>query len=392
MAENHKVLLIFTTREFGRGVQTGIAKYANLYGHWTIYKEPAFYRKPLGKYITETKDQLKKLKINGILGHIHDEKLIEHVRDSGFPAVIVPVKKRIPELPNILVDSEKIGQMAAEHLLERGLKNFAFCGFRGLHWSESNCQSFCGRIGEAGLKVNVYQQPKARSSYLLWSREKDIIADWLKSLPKPVGIMACNDDRAEDIVSVCKMTDLNIPDDIAVIGVDNDRVVCELSSPPTSSVALNTERGGYEAAELLEKLMSGEEKMSGQEIVIRATHIESRQSTDILAIDDYEMAAAIRFIRNNSSKPIQVSTVADAISISRRSLERRFRAATGHSVLAEIRRTRVENIAKLLTETNLSVAKIALELGFPGIDHIARYFQRQIGMSPNAYRKKYGQK
>jgi LacI family transcriptional regulator len=203
--------------------------------------------------------------------------------------------------------------------------------------------------------------------------------------------MACNDDRARQVMEACKIAGLHVPEEVAIIGVDNDDLVCNLSHPPLSSIALNFERSGYEAAELLDKLMTGE-KMADQRIVVRPTHIVTRQSTDILAIEDREVAKAVRFIRQHSKEPIQVSDVVDAVLVSRRSLYHQFRRVLGRSPNEEIRRTRVEQIVRMLVETNLPVSKIAFALGYSSVAHIARYFRQEKGMNLQSYRKLYGRK
>ena len=164
-----------------------------------------------------------------------------------------------------------------------------------------------------------------------------------------------------------------------------------MSHPAISSVAYNAERAGYEAAELLDKLMNGE-KMAKQRIVIRPTHIVTRQSTDILAIEDPEVVSAVRFIRQHAKEPIQVNDVIRVAAISRRGLYQRFQKALGRSINQEIRQVQVEIITRMLVETNLPVSRIAMDLGFTSIDHIARYFRKEKGMSPLDYREKYGQK
>jgi LacI family transcriptional regulator len=217
------------------------------------------------------------------------------------------------------------------------------------------------------------------------------MANWLKSLPKPVGLMTFADDRSQQVIDTCKIAGVNVPDEVAVIGVDNDDLICDLSDPPLSSIAFNTERAGYEAAELLDKLMAGK-KVVNQTIVVRPTHIVTRQSTNIIAIEDRVVADAARFIRQHSRKIIQVSDVTSAVMVSRCTLERRFRRALGKSVLKELKRVRTDQITQMLMETNLSVSQIASTLGYLSATHIARYFRQEKGISPLAYRKKYGRK
>ena len=221
--------------------------------------------------------------------------------------------------------------------------------------------------------------------------EDHFIADWLRSLPKPIGLMACNDDRGQHVIEACKLAGLRVPDEVAVIGADNDELVCELSDPPMSSVAVNFERAGYDSAELLAKLMAGRRSVS-KAIVVSPTHVVARQSTNILAIEDAHVAKSLRFIRLHGREAIQVTDVVTASGLSRRVLEKRFRKLLGRSVLIEIRRVRVAQICRLLAETNLSVSQIADSLGYTSIEHIARYFRSEMKMSPLAYRKQHGQK
>ena len=200
--------------------------------------------------------------------------------------------------------------------------------------------------------------------------------------------MACNDDRALQVVEACKLVDLHVPEEIAVIGVDNDVLVCDLADPPISSIALTAEAAGYAAAEQLDRLMRGE-KMTGQRIVVFATHIVTRASTDITAVTDSDVAAAVRFIRKNADQNIQVKDVVNATMISRRVLENRFRAVLRRPIHQEIRRMRVNRIIQLLVDTDLTIKEIALRSGFDSAWHIARYFRRVVGVSLREYRSKY---
>ncbi len=187
------------------------------------------------------------------------------------------------------------------------------------------------------------------------------------------------------------MAGLHVPEQVAIVGVDNDELVCELSDPPLSSVALNVERGGYEAAEMLDKLMAGKESIK-KDIIVEPMHVVTRQSTDILAVEDPEVADAMRFIRRHSKRIIQVSDVVDSVGLSRRVLQQRFRRIFGRSIYDEIKRCRLEQIVLVLAETDLSISQIASAFGYAGIEKLSRYFQREKGMTPLAYRKQYGHK
>jgi LacI family transcriptional regulator len=315
----------------------------------------------------------------------------EEVVKLGLPVIVsVHLKEHIAGFPYIDTNGIRIGQMAADHLLERGFRHLGFCGFDHLHWSRSRCQNFVRRVAEAGFEAHVYKQPKSRRSRS-WEKEQTLIAEWLSSVPKPVGVMACNDDRGRQVTEACKTVGLRVPEEVAVIGADNDDLVCELSDPPLSSVALNVERGGYEAAELLDRLMHGE-KMAGQSIIVQPTHVVARQSTDILAVEDQEVAYAVRFIRDHARQPVQVSEVAEAVGLSRRALQQRFRTVLKRTVYDEIRRARMRLVAEMLAETNLAIYQISEVLGYSGLSKLSRAFQRETGMSPVAYRRQYGLK
>jgi LacI family transcriptional regulator len=380
------ILLIDTARSYGRGLLEGIAKYSNLHGPWIFYWKAPFYRESGGRELSLAR--LRGLNADGII--MREQKKTREVLALGLPTIISPYKNQFAGLPNIVTDDVTMGKMAAKHLLNRGFQNFAYCGFEDMFGVRSRGESFCSCVAKAGFKASVYKEPKSRVKRL-WTNEQNVMAEWLKSLPKPVGLMACNDDRARHVTEACKIAGLHVPEEVAIIGVDNDELVCNLSSPPLSSIVLNFERAGYEAAELLDKLMAGKKRLS-KSITVSPTHTITRQSTDILATEDSEVAGAIRYIRQNANRAIQVDDVVNVVTVSRRGLERRFRKVLNRSVLDEIKRVRIDLVAKMLVETNLSVSQIALKLGYSGAENIARYFRQEKGISPIVYREKYGRR
>jgi len=382
------MLLMETARTPERGFLRGVAEYSRLHGPWMFYRKLPFYIKAKRREkelapITDYYDA------HGII--ICDTELTPEIISRALPTVVFCVNKQIPDLVSVIGDCVTSGTWAAEHLLDRGFEHFAYCSFGKMYWSRGRYENFRKRVAEAGFKTHFYEQSKLRVQHSL-NDELNCMAGWLKSLPKPVGVMTCCDDCSQHIIEACKIADLHVPEQIAVIGVDNDELVCKLSNPPLSSIALNFERGGYEAAELLDKLMGGKEKMAGQKVRVQPTYLFTRQSTNILAIDDPEVAKAVRFIRQHAKEPIRVDDVVGSAALSRRVLERQFRKVLGRSVLSEIRRVRVDQVIRMLVETNLPISQIASVLGYPGVDHIARYFRREKAMSPLTYRKRYGKK
>jgi LacI family transcriptional regulator len=200
--------------------------------------------------------------------------------------------------------------------------------------------------------------------------------------------MSCNDYCGQNIIEACKDAGIHIPEEIAVLGSDDDYIVCDFTNPKLSSISYDTEKAGYEAAKLLDKLMKGEQKMTGQQIIIHPVRVVTRQSTDILAVEDEKVAEAIRFINQHCNEPIQVGEVADAVAVLRRSLERRFKVALNRTIHDEIRRVHIDKVVEMLLETNLSVLAIAMSLGYHGTTHISRMFRQERGMTLRDYRKK----
>jgi len=384
MSKVRKVVLLITpSREYTRGLLRGVAKYSRIQGSWAFYR-PIDYREPKGK--ERLLPLMKTWDPDGIL--MREPHKIEEIIAMGVPTISCPyTRERIPGITNIITDHSSVGKMGADHLLERGFQRFAYCGFDDWWWSRKRGEVFGKTAAEAGYPTYFYPQPRSKAKRT-WDKELPIIADWLLTLPKPIGLMACNDDRGEWIIEACKIAGLNVPDDIAIVGVDNDPLICDLCNPPLSSIVLNVEKAGYEAASQLDKMMAGK-KVTNFEIHVQPTHVAVRQSTDVLAVDDASVAAAIRFIRQCSKTVIQVRDVVNAVSLSRRVLEKRFRAILGHSIHDEIRRARVEQIIQMLSETTMSISEIAQALGFPDVAHISRYFRREKGISPLTYRKRY---
>ncbi len=377
------VLLIESSRASGRALLSGVADYAHYHGPWSFYWEPAG--------LENAWPVLKSLEANGII--MRDGDGLDEVLALKIPTIVVGHKrKEVSGVVNVVTDSPQIGFLGAEHLLQCGFKHFAFVGVTSqssetASWSLVREENFVRRIRTAGFETRTYQLPSASGGN--WAREREALMTWLKSLPKPIGLMACNDDCGVQIMEACKAAGLSVPDLLGVIGADNDEIVCGLSNPAMSSVAVNFERAGFDAAEALAQLMQGLKRVPTK-ITVPATHIVTRRSTDVVAVSDAALGRALRFIRDNSRKAIGVAEVAQAAGFSRRALERRFRSEIGISILDQIRKARTEQICKMLVETSLPVGEIAESLGFEDVQHFARYFRAAREISPLAYRKSYG--
>jgi len=386
-----------TSRVSGRRLIRGIAKYARLHGPWLFNRQPMFNQYQTGSKISKSEvkilSQLKEFNADGIIANnINIKEQFDHILNMGVPMVIIGdyfPKEPCNQCIRIRSDSEAIGKLAAEHFLDRGYKNYAFCGYDFINWSHRRGKSFSKILANNGFETHYYEQPKSPSKRR-WENEQYIMAEWLQSLPKPVGVMACNDDRAQQVIEACKIENLHVPEQVSVLGVDDDEFVCDLTEPPLSSVFLDNEKAGFEASRLLQKMMEVE-NIPNQEIIVIPTHIVTRQSTDILAIDDPHVALAIRYIRQHSKELVQVNDIANVVGMGRRTLEGRFKKIIGRSIFNEITRCRINKISEALVESNKSISEVALDFGYPDEAHISRYFKRTQGVTPLEYRRRYGQ-
>jgi LacI family transcriptional regulator len=376
------ILLMESSRGSGRAFLRGFAAYARHHGAWSFHWEPGG--------LNEIWPRLNKLAAHGIV--LRDGKNIHKVLALGLPTVVVGHQQEVfPEAAHVLTDSLEAGRLVAEHLTGCGFGHFAFYGPSGIRWSETRRVSFQDCLARTGRTVHFFDAPADTAGAARGTRLQ-ALGRWLQSLPKPVGIMACNDDYAQHLVAGCQEAGLHIPDQVGLVGVDNDELVCELSTPPLSSVAINFERAGFESARLLDRWMQQGAVPLPARINAPATHVVPRLSTDILAVADPQLLKALRFIRDHVRENLRVAQVARAGGLSRRALENRFRWELGRSILQEIRRLRVDLIARMLLETDLPVSHIAGALGYDNLQHIARYFRREKNLSLAAFRKKYGAK
>lgn len=379
------ILMVESSRGSGRALLKGIADYSHQWGPWSFSWETGGLEKAWPLF--------QNAGANGVI--LRDVDRVNEVLAYGLPTVVIGHQQtEVHGIVNVVTDSEAVGRMGADHLLGCGFKHFAYCGYartpsENEQWSEIRREYFARRLIDAG-----YSEP---SSFNLpmdgreWRRQEGAALAWLRTLPKPVGLMACNDDCGQRLMNLCKSAGAVVPDDVGVIGVDNDEVVCGLMDPPMSSISLGFERAGYEAARALDKLMRGERDVP-MRITASATHCVARHSTDFVAAEDPDLRKALVFIRDHTRGAISVDEVARASRQSRRALENTFRRSLNRSVLEEIRRSRTNEIARLLVETDLSVKQIAGVLGFQDVQHVARYFRAGKGIQPLAFRKAFGRR
>ncbi len=385
--ECKKVVFLYSHRE-DWGIWDGVAEYASLYGRWLLYSPLSLRFEADDR---ETYRWLTNFKPDGIIVP-NSRKNLEDILKFKIPIIVHRnLKQRIPGRPAILGDGNRIGTMAADYLIKLGFKNFACYVCENEVPMQERAESFTQRVDQAGFKTYPFLRKGVRN-LISWNRQLDLLANWLKSIPKPAAIMAGDDILAVNILMACRLAGLLIPQQIAVLGINNTRIICETQIPKISSVALSYYKAGFEAAQLLDKMMDGTVAASEQTVLIEPTNIITRQSTDFSLIKDYEVGKAMNYIHHNSIKLLQVSDVAEQTGLSKNALQKRFKKAVGCSVSQEIRRACADKIAEMLLNSNMSISDIARSIGFSGDDHISRYFRQSVGMTPLDYRKKYGKK
>jgi LacI family transcriptional regulator len=279
-----------------------------------------------------------------------------------------------------------IAQLAARHLVDRGFKTLAYCGEPQFNWSKWREASFVSFAKEAGCQYFLFEGKSQHDKDYSWNRERTRLKAWVESLPKPLGVMACYDFKGQQLLDVCRELGVAVPEQVAVIGVDNDARLCRLCTPPLSSVIPDTHRTGYEAAQLLDSLMRGK-PVPTEATLIPPIGIAERQSTDAYALDDPDIVTAMRFIREHACDGITVADVLRVVPLSRRKLEQRFLKLVRRTPYAEISRIRMERAGRLLRETSLPLAEIARRAGFTDPLYLSRAFKKHVGVSPRAYRK-----
>ncbi len=374
-ALRHVALLIETSGSYGRGLLRGVAKYNREHGGWSTHFQPRGLGQPPPQW-------LKDWKGDGILARIDTPEMTQILQHLGIPVINLRGMVPEPPFPYVKGDHARVSNLAAEHLLERGLKNFAFVGRpAGVHSGlDERREAFCRAIAAANYACDIYPAAALDS----WEQEQDKLTAWLKALPKPTGIMACNDERGLLVLDACRRAGVAVPDEVAVIGVDNDDYLCELSIPQLTSVDVNAEQIGYQAAQLLDQLMAG--RKANERQVVPPRGVVTRLSTDVVASDDDEVNRAIRFIRERGCRGLRVKDVLAHLGISRASLQQRMKRVIGHTIHEEIERLRLSRVKELLLRPDMTIKQVAREAGFSSVQYMTRVFRVAMGETPARYR------
>lgn len=372
-------LLIETSNAYARALLDGILSYTRSNLPWSLYV-PEQERGALPP------NWIAQWSGDGIIARIESEAIASVLSGLEIPIVDVSAARHDPSTPYVETNDEKISEMAVRHFTERGFQNFAYCGDPGFAWSNLRKKFFTDGVEKLGGTVHLFESTPQFSEQYSWNKEKARLARWIGNLPRPTAVFACYDIKAQQILEVCRENAIAVPESIAVLGVDNDRLLCELCSPPLSSVIPDAVQTGYQAAALLDQIMAGKH-VAAEGHLIDPLGVNTRQSTDVLAIEDLEVARAVQFIRENHWRRIDVSDVVKSCSLTRRVLDKRFKQSIGRTAHQEILRLRLERVKQMLVETKLPLSEIAVRCGFDNPEYLPVVFRREIGETPSNYRR-----
>lgn len=371
-------VLVDTATGWGRQLIRGIFNYARKHGPWHLLIEP------------HGQDERMRLPTgwvgDGVIARVSTHRLAQSLTTVGVPVVNVSaIELRGVDLPRVAGRPEASGCLAGDHFLERGLRSFAYVGLLRLAYVQHHYHAFANRVSKIGAGCRVFESEGA--SLGNWPACQKELVQWLKSLPRSVGILTWNATAGRRVIDACRFAGLAVPEQVAVLAGDDDELLCETCSPPLSGIAVPAQQIGYEAAALLSRLIR-RQRPPKKPIFIDPTGIVARQSTDTLAIDDPDLVQAVRFIREHAGLPIRVEDVLEAVPFSRRELEMRFQQVLGCSPAAEIRRVRLNQARHLLTQTDMPIPAVAAASGFGSPEYLAFAFKQDSGLTPLQYRRR----
>jgi LacI family transcriptional regulator len=374
----HVALIVETSIHYGREILTGATKYLKTHRSWSVFLEQRDLWTPPPTWLRQWRG-------DGVICRKTTPQLVKMLRKAGIP--LVDLNDRVGPLgaPKITSDDRAIGILAADHLLDRGFVTFAFCGFSHQAWSTGRREGYIARLKERGHDCEIYESPWIGRHASTWEREQSQISKWLATLPRPIALFASSDARGQHVLDACQRLNVAVPEEVAVIGVDDDTVLCNLCQPPMSSVIPNAAGVGYQAAEILDRMICGD-KVADVVLKIPPLGIQTRQSSEILAIDDPAVANALRFIRQQAQFGCGMKDVIRQTAVSRSVLERKFRKYLGHSPQAEIRKVQLRRVKQLLSESELPLHEVATLAGYSHPEYMCVVFKKETGKTPGEFR------
>ena len=385
MIERPKIALVLLSRlEENIQILRAIAKYKRYHTKWHVFiDDQAKAARNPGWLLME--------KWDGIICKKHSETLIEAATAKGIACVDLSDDQVAREgCLKIIPDNRAFGHVGAEHFMDKGYRNYAFCGFGNEHWSRERRDGFVEALQLAGKECSAFESDYPHVNRPAWEAdEEEEVSKWLQTLAQPVAIMACNDMRALQVVNACHEVGLSVPEDVAVLGANNEISRCDLSNPSLSSIPVNAGRYGHMAASALDNLLqTGKHGMDSDLVLVDPMPVVSRRSTDALAVDDRSVAAALNLIAENACSGLTVQDVSKKVGMSRSLLEKRFRLYVGRSPQVEIRHAQINRVKQLLLDTDYSLYQIAELTGFQHPEYLSVVFKRLTGINPSVFRKK----
>ena len=373
------ILLIDCASEHDRKLLRGMMRYSKENGPWRFYRLSPDSR--LGEDREEWILQwAKQWKADAIIGRWDDRKM-NLLDQLDIPVVLQNNRSRSDVFSNLTGDYDSTGRMAAQYFRKKLFTEYAFFGIKDIVWSEERCKGYEDEIAKYNGHFHSYMEDTSGD-------DRDKIVEWLEKLPKPVALFCCDDAHAQFVTETCKISGIRVPEDIAILGVDDDELLCGISDPPISSIDMDVERGGYMTCKLLhQQILSGSKEPF--DVWITTLGIKERASTSILNVKDPHVLKMIRHIDNNYSLDIKMEDILKIVPLSRRSIEMRFKKATGYTIYQYLLNVRVEHFAYLITTTHRSYVDIAYEVGFRDLSNVSRTFRKYKGCTPLEYRKKY---
>lgn len=379
------ILLTDFTESFSYNLLKGVLAYSKSHEPWVVCRMPPSYKKTHG--IEGVLKWAKAWKADAIIGTFNQDDNVELFRENGIIAIAQDYKARFGNIPNITGGYREAGRMAAEFFINKGFQHFAFYGYRDTVWSQERCEGFYEYIAAQGFGNSFYSYQEQPLDDL-WFYEAPPLLAWLQSLPQPTALMACDDNQGNRVTEICKVNNIRVPDKIAILGVDNDEIICNLSDPPLSSISQNIARGGFEAAELIEYLLH-DENATYKDVIIPPVTIVNRHSTDFYPTTDPYIHTVLKYIHKNIVAKITVSDIVKEVPLSRRLLEIRFKQATQQSIHKYIFNLRMERFAQLLLASDAPIAELAEQVGIDNLKNLSRQFKVLKNVTPNEYRKEH---
>ena len=373
-------VLVETDNSWGRSVVKGVADYANKFGPWNLLIDPRDHSQ--GWSLPD------RWRGNGIIARVSTPLHLEEIARTGLPAVNVDnVYESQEGVGQVTTDEHAWAKMALEHFRERGFVHFAYFAPPSHEYSKKGAQAFYAAVTERGHDCHIYRPGYRGGRRISRDEEHNRIHRWLNQLQKPVAILAVDARRGRQLTEICSLEKIRVPDEVAILAGDTDEFLCDLSSPPLSSIAVASQRIGHEAAALLDRMMHAPSAFE-QPILIPPVRVVSKQSTDVLAIEDPMIVQALRFIQTHAFRGIGVEDVLREVPVSRRYLELQFKRRIGRLPAEEIRRLRLERGRELLTQSDLSVEAVSAACGYAGATQFGVAFRKQFGSTPLAFRRK----